>query len=100
MIKTTLSDEIFEKLKDGKKLSIIDVREDEEVAKGMIPGAKHIPLGDLENQMHQLDKNEEHIFVCRTGARSNKACGILNEKGFNVINMVGGMTAWNANYKK
>jgi rhodanese-related sulfurtransferase len=99
MIKTILPVEIYRDLEGGKKLSIIDVREDEEVREGMIPGAIHIKLGDLENRLNELDPNKEHIFVCRSGGRSNKACGLLEAKGFQVVNMIGGMTAWNALYK-
>lgn len=100
MFKAILPDELHEDIINGKTLSIIDVREDDEVAKGMIPGAKHIRLGDLENQMSDLEKNEEHIMVCRSGARSTKACEILSREGFKVFNLVGGMTAWNAKYSE
>lgn len=99
MIKTCLPAEIYKDLESGKSLSIIDVREDDEVREGMIPGATHIRLGDLENRLNELDPNKEHIFVCRSGARSNKACELLKAKGFQVVNMIGGMTAWNALYK-
>ena len=100
MTKQILPDELHEQLKNGKKLSIIDVREDDEVAQGMIPGAKHIPLGDIENRLDEIDKDTEHIMVCRSGGRSTKACQILMSKGYKVQNMVGGMTAWDAKYGK
>jgi rhodanese-related sulfurtransferase len=100
MFKQTLPEDINEDIKNGKRLSIIDVREDDEVAEGMIPGAKHIRLGDLKSRMNELDKNKEHIIVCRSGGRSTKACEILSKEGFNVVNMVGGMTGWNAKFKK
>jgi rhodanese-related sulfurtransferase len=100
MIKQILPEELQEQLKAGKNLSIIDVREDEEVAKGMIPGAKHIPLGDIEDRVEEIDKNIEHIMVCRSGGRSTKACEILMAKGYKVQNMVGGMIGWEAKYGK
>lgn len=98
MIKQILPKELHEQLKNGEKLSIIDVREDDEVAQGMIPGAKHIPLGDLENRLDEIDKETEHIMVCRSGGRSTKACQILMNKGYKVKNLVGGMIAWEAKY--
>lgn len=100
MIKQILPEEIQEQLKNGKKLSIIDVREDEEVAQGMIPGARHIPLGEIEDHLDEIDKNTEHIMVCRSGGRSTKACEILLGKGYTVQNMVGGMIGWEAKFGK
>jgi rhodanese-related sulfurtransferase len=74
--------------------NIIDVREDDEVAAGMIPGAEHIPLGSIESRMDELDKSKEYIMVCRSGGRSGRAAQILETQGFKIINMTGGMMAW------
>ncbi|MBT2655652.1 rhodanese-like domain-containing protein [Bacillus sp. ISL-18] len=81
-------------LNEGKQLNIIDVREVEEVAAGKIPGALNIPLGLVEFRMHELDKSKEYIMVCRSGGRSGRATQFLESYGFNVINMSGGMLAW------
>lgn len=81
-------------LNEGKVASFIDVREDDEVAEGKIPGAIHIPLGEVELRMHELDKSKEHIMVCRSGGRSGRAAELLESQGYNVINMQGGMLAW------
>ncbi|MCA0148140.1 MULTISPECIES: rhodanese-like domain-containing protein [Rossellomorea] len=78
----------------NQSLNIIDVREDEEVASGMIPAAKHIPLGSIESRMGELDKTKEYIMVCRSGGRSGQASQFLESQGFNVINMTGGMMSW------
>ena len=100
MIKQISHEELYEKIQKGEKLSLIDVREDEEVAEGIIPGAKHIPLGQIEDRMNEIDKNEGHILICRSGGRSGRACEFLNHHGFDVTNLVGGMIAWDAKYKK
>ncbi|WP_042354191.1 rhodanese-like domain-containing protein [Bacillus rubiinfantis] len=81
-------------LNQGEKLNIIDVREVDEVAAGKIPGAINIPLGLVEFRMHELDKSKEYIMVCRSGGRSGRASQFLESYGFNVINMMGGMLAW------
>lgn len=86
--------ELEKKLTAGEKLNIIDVREDEEVATGKIPGAKHIPLGEVPERLEELDKNEHYYMVCRSGGRSGNACQFLLQQGYNVTNMVGGMLAW------
>ncbi|SHF84225.1 Rhodanese-related sulfurtransferase [Heyndrickxia coagulans DSM 1 = ATCC 7050] len=100
MIQQILPEELYKKITNGETISVIDVREDDEVAQGMIPRAKHIPLGELENRLNELDKETEHIMVCRSGARSTKACQIMLTKGFKVKNMVGGMISWEAKYGK
>lgn len=86
--------ELAKKLRDGETLSMIDVREDDEVAQGMIPGAHHIPLGQLPDRLSEIDKEQAHFMICRSGGRSGKACAFLSEQGYEVINMTGGMLAW------
>ncbi|MGJ9384608.1 rhodanese-like domain-containing protein [Salipaludibacillus sp. CF4.18] len=77
--------------------NIIDVREVEEVAGGKIPESINIPLALLEFKMHELDKSQEYIMVCRSGARSAMATKFLEGHGFNVTNMTGGMLEWKGN---
>ncbi|MED2185001.1 MULTISPECIES: rhodanese-like domain-containing protein [Bacillus cereus group] len=86
--------EVEERLLRNEELYVIDVREVEEVAEGKIPEACNIPLGLLEFRMHELDKKKEYIIVCRSGGRSARAVQFLKSYGFQAINMVGGMLAW------
>ena len=86
--------EVQQALADGQMLKIIDVREVDEVQAGHIPGMMNMPLGLLEFRMHELNKNEPYIIVCRSGARSGRATQFLASQGFDVTNMVGGMLAW------
>ncbi|WP_027414979.1 rhodanese-like domain-containing protein [Aneurinibacillus terranovensis] len=93
--------QVKERLEAGEKLNIIDVREQEEVATGKIPGAKHIRLSEIPDRLKEIDPNTETIFVCRSGGRSGKVCEFLSSMGYNKIrNMVGGMTAWTGNVEK
>ncbi len=94
MMKEILAKEVQEALAQGQTLKLIDVREVEEVQEGHIPGVIHMPLGLLEFRMHELNKNEPYIIVCRSGARSGRATQFLESQGFDVTNMVGGMLAW------
>ena len=64
------TDELQQKLEAGEKLELVDVREDEEVATGMIPSAKHIKMMDIPDRLNELDREKEYIFICRSGARS------------------------------
>lgn len=93
-MKEITAKEVEALLKEGKKLNIIDVREAAEVAAGKISGAVNIPLGLVEFRMNELDKTKEYIMVCRSGGRSGRAAQFLESYGFNVINMTGGMLAW------
>ncbi len=93
-MKTITPKEVEERLRAGESLHIIDVREPDEVAAGKIPGAVNIPLGLIEFRMHELDKNEEYILVCRSGGRSGRAAEFLDSRGYRVVNMTGGMLAW------
>jgi rhodanese-related sulfurtransferase len=87
-------EEVAKKVNSNERVSIIDVREDEEVAQGKISGATHIPLGELPDRLDEIDQSTEHIMVCRSGGRSGKAYQFLEEQGYNVRNMTGGMLEW------
>jgi rhodanese-related sulfurtransferase len=93
-IETITTEELQKKLEAGEKLALVDVREDEEVAGGKIPGAKHIRMGDIPENLEYFDKDTEYIFICRSGNRSGNVCHYMNEQGYKVRNMVGGMMNW------
>lgn len=94
-MKTITADELQKRVEAGEELNIIDVREADEVAVGMIRGAKHIPLGEVEERTGELDAEKEYHMVCRAGRRSEMACDILESKNIKTVNVEGGMTAWN-----
>ena len=73
---------------------ILDVREDFEVAEGMIPGALHIPMGQLQARLGELDPAVAVIAVCRSGNRSAAVADALNGVGYTADTRAGGMTAW------
>ncbi|GAA0287308.1 rhodanese-related sulfurtransferase [Gracilibacillus halotolerans] len=93
-MKEITAKELEQKIDAGEEVNIIDVREDEEVAGGKIPGAKHIPLGQIPDRLDEINKNEHYYIVCRSGGRSGRACDYLQEKGYDTTNMVGGMLDW------
>lgn len=94
-MKTITADELQQRVEAGEELNIIDVREDDEVAAGMIPGATHIPLGEVAERVGELDAEKEYHMVCRAGRRSEMACSILESNDIQTVNVEGGMTAWN-----
>ncbi|SMO83462.1 sulfurtransferase TusA family protein [Melghirimyces algeriensis] len=80
---------------EDPSIQLIDVREPMEYHFSHIPGAVSIPLGELESRVEELDSGKETWVICRSGNRSDTACQILMEKGFqNVKNVIPGMKDW------
>jgi len=86
--------ELSEKLKNGKRPLVIDVRQPDEYRSGHIVGAKLIPLGELRSRLKELPQNKEIVCVCASGNRSGSAARLLVGAGLNAINTKGGMFAW------
>lgn len=74
---------------------IVDVREKDEWQGGHIPGARHIPLGDLQKRAREILSAPDVIFVCRSGNRSASAAKAMEAAGHpGVSSLAGGMGAW------
>jgi adenylyltransferase/sulfurtransferase len=87
--------EVKAMLDRGDNFVLIDVREPHEYKICNIPAAKLIPLGEVPQRLHELDKGADIVIHCKSGMRSAKACGILKQAGFqHVRNMKGGILAW------
>ncbi|SEB00225.1 Rhodanese-related sulfurtransferase [Thalassobacillus cyri] len=93
-MKSLTAEQVKQKMEQGEKLNIVDVREVGEVSQGKIPGAVNIPLHLLEFRKDELDKNTDYIMVCRSGGRSGQATQFLDQYGYDVTNMEGGMMSW------
>ncbi|GIP53757.1 rhodanese-like domain-containing protein [Paenibacillus vini] len=93
-IKETTPEEVAGRLNKGEALNLLDVREQDEWNEGHVAGAKHIPLGQLDMRLDELDPDHEFIVICRSGNRSGMACELLSNKGLKVVNMTGGLLAW------
>lgn len=82
----------------GKSV-VVDVRTAEEFAKSHLRDAKNIPLADFGTRIGELDKSKSKtiIVVCQSGARADKAIGLLTKAGFaDVVGLDGGQAAWQA----
>lgn len=88
-------------LMNSEDALVLDVREDAEFKQGHLANAVHIPLGQLNQRVKELDKyrGRNVVAYCRTGNRSNTAASLLRRQGFDtVFNLAGGIVAWqNAN---
>ena len=86
------------KLAEDDKAVILDVRTEEEIEEGAIPGAMHIDIymgqGFLD-EVDKLDKEKHYYIYCRSGNRSGQACALMNARGFDVTyNLMGGFNEW------
>lgn len=76
-------------------VELIDVRTAEEVAICALPGARHLPLADLDEWVDGLSRSQEYVVYCKVGARGERAVTALRRHGLtNVRNLTGGITAW------
>jgi len=87
--------ELKQKLDNGDKFVLLDVREPFEWDICHIDHANLIPLGQLPSRMSELDSADEIVVHCKSGGRSAKAVRLLQEAGFAKLhNVEGGITAW------
>lgn len=74
--------------------TLLDVRSDAEFADGHIDGARRINYTRLSLHAAELPRDRPVLVNCRSGARSARACAYLEHLGFEAINLVGGVMAW------
>ena len=86
-------DEFYQLYQNGQ-LSVVDVREIKEFKMLHLEGAHNLPLSQLADTYEQLEKDHLHYVICKSGMRSARACQFLAEQGYDVINVQGGMTAF------
>lgn len=85
-------DELAARLEDGAVL--VDVREPKEIAQVRVPGILPIPLGELPSRAGDIPVADTVYVICRSGARSARACEHLNANGLHAVNVAGGTLAW------
>ena len=73
---------------------LVDVREDEEWAAGRAPTALHAPMSRLRQDT--LPRDRRVLALCRVGGRSAAVAQALDQLGYDVANVDGGMLAWSA----
>ena len=85
------------KIDEKQDFVLVDVREQNEYDMARIPGSILVPLSQLPNRFHELDKyrGKEIVVHCKMGGRSAKAIAFLKQQGFdNLVNVAGGITGW------
>ena len=75
---------------------VLDVREGDEWAAGHVADSVHIPMGELGGRLAEVPADRPIVAVCRSGARSGTVTEALGSRGYDVVNLVGGLQAWAA----
>ena len=96
-VKEATVDEIKDRLDDGDKFLLVDVREESEFAKDHLPGAIHLGKGVIERDIETRvpDLNATLVLYCGGGFRSALAADNLQKMGYtHAISMDGGVREW------
>ncbi|MEN2257607.1 rhodanese-like domain-containing protein [Paraclostridium benzoelyticum] len=75
---------------------VLDVRDEFELATGMIEGSVNIPLGSLRKRIDELPKDKNIYVTCQVGLRGYIACRILTQRGYKCFNIDGGIKTYTA----
>jgi len=75
-------------------IQLIDVREIDEYESGHIAEAKNVPLSELTERTGELDASRPVHIICLSGGRSMNAAMYLEQAGFDVTNVSGGMMSY------
>lgn len=87
--------QLHDKMASKEPLNLIDVREFPEFAAGRLPGARLIPLREIDRRGAEIDPTLPTYVFCRTGRRSAEAREKLLSLGFGEVrNVAGGIVAW------
>ncbi|MDN5806134.1 MAG: ThiF family adenylyltransferase [Brevibacterium sp.] len=73
---------------------LVDIREMDEVAGGMVPGAHHVPMDELLADPGRIADHDAVALYCRSGMRSARACVALRAQGIKVSSISGGYLAY------
>ncbi len=79
---------------DGPAPALLDVREPDEYAEVRVPGARLLPLGEVEARFDEVPTDGTVYVVCRSGGRSARAVEALRARGIDAVNVAGGTLAW------
>ena len=92
----------FQKAIESKNIQVLDVRTSDEYKSGHIKNslqANWLNKAEFEDRTSHLDKSKPIYIYCLSGGRSSAAAVYLSEKGYDVTNLTGGITAWKQNNK-
>lgn len=78
----------------GDGAVVVDVRNPDEYEAARVPGVLLVPLPELTERYGEIPEADTVYVVCRSGARSLRACEFLASTGRRAVNVAGGTLAW------
>ena len=94
-IPTITPEALWGRLRGDDSITVVDVREPREFARGHVPGSRLIPVPALLAGAGRMPREQLAVLVCRSGRRSQRAAAALRSRGFErVMVLEGGMLAW------
>lgn len=81
---------------EGPRPLLLDVRTSEEFKAGHIPDAVSLPVDELRSRLDELPRDRPIITYCEVGQRGYLATRILNQSGFDSVNLGGGFRTYQA----
>jgi rhodanese-related sulfurtransferase len=95
-IKEVTPEEVMRQLERGEKLTLLDVRDLNEVNLGRIPSAVHISRGNIETKVEAIIPRDAHVVVyCASGNRSAFVADTMQQMGYSdVASMARGIRGW------
>lgn len=96
-------DEAKKMIDESKELLVLDVRSEEDFAKGHLKDSKRILVDELDSKVSEIEqyKDKEVLVYCNSGKKSDKAMKILEDKGFTKLyHMNEGISKWTYDIEK
>lgn len=78
----------------GRDAAIVDVREDDEFADVRVAGTQSIPLSRFVQSLAEVPAGGTVYMLCAAGVRSAQAAAYLAGRGYDAVNVDGGITGW------
>ena len=86
--------ELHRIMNNNEQITLVDVREKEELVMASIKGSIHVPMMAIPHQLELFNKDVPIYLFCHSGVRSAQACLYLEQQGFDSVNIIGGIHAW------
>jgi rhodanese-related sulfurtransferase len=86
--------DVHKMMEAGEEFFLLDCREPWEFETARIEGAALIPMQQIPNQLDEIPKDRTVVVYCHAGVRSYNAAAWLQQQGFNVLSMSGGIDQW------
>jgi len=94
-------DQVQEWLRDSNAETIIvDIRRDDEIASGMIPGARHIPSEELAERIYELPRDARIVLYCKSGIRVKNALPLFKKMGHTQVYNFVSVSNWQGALEK